>query len=763
MVLYMYIQHKEESKLETKQQTIKSTNNPAIKPKMVFAIDSGCASSGFAMYDGTKKTKDHTPKFSLSVETFLEGESAKNRRASRSARKMGTRKDGRRDNIKKAFDEFGLIPLQESTKENYLLFKDETKAGQTIYSLRAKGLTEQLSYKELMQCLVHLSKNRGHFLMEDIDFVNSKGISRQDLEKELTNIITAYVELDRTDMDKFKKDIIDEIIEPDATCESPLKKADMKNYVADKKDKNASANLWSLFKFFSGNKVKLDFIPEIDFSDSVNAAGLREKIEELPSECDANTLLFLYDSINIYALIKDYGYICLANLAKLKEHDEKKNDKDYKQKIKNQMNASKVKKHADSIRCVRNLNNNYPNGLIIKEALAILKTQQTFDERISDEFIDIIAGILHSHIPYYVGPLGEKSPFGWCQKKGKFKYSYEHCCEDMIDEYNTMHNFKRRIQSRCNYLPENYALSKGSILLETFQILNSLNVLTARKDNKPYYLSREDKILVLNELFLQKKNVTYAHIKSLLHLDYFGTKAGGESDKFTTGYTVYFDIIRILPILKLSSIEEIFTADRKMQILEDIVLQLNILLDKPVKKQYMMEILNLSENDAEQISKLSVKGFGKISKEFLMDTPLNKDNEALLSIMFKSNTEKECHEINQILFNAKDSSGASIDFTEHKWMTLLKDNPEKSFAEIFMTDDIAMSLPMSRAVIRSLNESMKEYKANIQRFGIPDRVIIETARDMSGANNKKKSTGRLEKIHKTFDSLKAQCKKSQER
>lgn len=100
--------------METKQQTRKSTNKPSVKPKMVFAIDPGCASSGFAMYDGTKKTKDHTPKFSLSVETFLEGESAKNRRTSRSARKMGTRKDGRRDNIKKAFDEFGLIPLKES-------------------------------------------------------------------------------------------------------------------------------------------------------------------------------------------------------------------------------------------------------------------------------------------------------------------------------------------------------------------------------------------------------------------------------------------------------------------------------------------------------------------------------------------------------------------------------------------------------------------------------------------------------------------------
>lgn len=186
----------------------------------------------------------------------------------------------------------------------------------------------------------------------------------------------------------------------------------MKNYVADKKDKNASAALWSLFKFFSGNKVNLDFIPEINLGGSVNVAGLREKINELPSECDANTLLFLYDSVNIYVLIKDYGYICLASLAKLKEHNEKKNDKDYQKKIKSQMNASKVNKHADSLRCVRNLNNNYPNGLIMKEALAILKTQQTFDEHISDEFIDIIAGILHSHIPYYVGPLGEKSPFG---------------------------------------------------------------------------------------------------------------------------------------------------------------------------------------------------------------------------------------------------------------------------------------------------------------------------------------------------------------
>lgn len=78
--------------MEAKQQTRKSTDKPAIKSKMVFAIDSGCASSGFAVYDGTKKTKDHMPKFSLSVETFLEGESAKNRRTSRSARKISLTK-----------------------------------------------------------------------------------------------------------------------------------------------------------------------------------------------------------------------------------------------------------------------------------------------------------------------------------------------------------------------------------------------------------------------------------------------------------------------------------------------------------------------------------------------------------------------------------------------------------------------------------------------------------------------------------------------
>lgn len=78
--------------METKQQTRTVTDKPSVKPKMVFAIDPGCASSGFAVYDGTKKTKDHTPKFSLSVETFLEGESAKKQKNIPFSKKDGNKK-----------------------------------------------------------------------------------------------------------------------------------------------------------------------------------------------------------------------------------------------------------------------------------------------------------------------------------------------------------------------------------------------------------------------------------------------------------------------------------------------------------------------------------------------------------------------------------------------------------------------------------------------------------------------------------------------
>ena len=55
------------------------------------------------------------------------------------------------------------------------------------------------------------------------------------------------------------------------------------------------------------------------------------------------------------------------------------------------------------------------------------------------------------------------------------------------------------------HLPEEYALPKGSFIAETFSLLNELNILTAiDKDENRYYLTREDKLKVFDELFLKR-------------------------------------------------------------------------------------------------------------------------------------------------------------------------------------------------------------------------------------------------------------------
>lgn len=59
--------------------------------------------------------------------------------------------------------------------------------------------------------------------------------------------------------------------------------------------------------------------------------------------------------------------------------------------------------------------------------------------------------------------------------------------------------------SRCTYLPDEFALPKGSFIAETFNILNELNVLQAVDQNEnSYQLTQNDKLRILDQLFLRQ-------------------------------------------------------------------------------------------------------------------------------------------------------------------------------------------------------------------------------------------------------------------
>lgn len=753
---------------------------------VTIAYDVGISSIGVSEVHEFKGRK---PEVKLGVRTFKAGESAKARGESRRSRRNITRKNGRKETMKFIFDEQGLIPLEESSKENYLRIGSSKKNPITIWDIRNKGLEEELTNKELLQCMTHMAKNRGNFLYEHINFESSNGgITKGALIEAILNMFESFVKFKENSdiIDSFKKDVIvDEIFkENNDENKDKLKKADFKKYLADEKDKESLDNIHSIFKFFTNCKANLSFIDGWNFESedgkaiTKNAVELAEAVDELEAGSSLAQLMNLYNKVYIYLIIKDYGYVCRVAKAKMEKHAEilkentqwkrengsKSNCKafeDYEKNVKGLMSSTRLKNHANSLKPVRNMLNNYPNGLILKEARAILRKQQEYNARITDEFIAKVIAVLEGRIPFYVGPLGEDSPYAWCEKNGNFKYSYL-TSEKCVNEAATMKNFKQCMQSKCNYLPEEFALPKGSLVLETQIILNELNVLTALKDEEPYYLTFEDKVNIIDNLFMKKNEVTYKNVKKLLDLDYFGTQSGDDGKKFNAKYSVYPKVADILgKDFKLESIADILTETEKVDRIESVILSLNMLSERKIKKQYFEE-MNLGNSKkessaiAESLSKLSVKGFGKLSKKFILDTPLNKSGDSLLCIMFASNTKDDCHGINQILFQAEDEHGNALDFKEGKWEKLLKENPDISFAELMNRKDVASSMPISRTVVRALNEAINQYKRDISRLGhAPDRVIIETARDLTGKpSSKKQNKSRIQRLEDIFISMK---------
>ena len=107
-----------------------------------------------------------------------------------------------------------------------------------------------------------------------------------------------------------------------------------------------------------------------------------------------------------------------------------------------------------------------------------------------------------------------------------------------------------------------------------------MNILTAvDKDENVYYLTREDKIKVFDELFLKRSDyVSYKEVTELLGLKSFGPKDSHKTGKFKNRYTLYQNIVSVFPQFKLHSIIDLFNDNEKDKVnkIEDIILNLNL-------------------------------------------------------------------------------------------------------------------------------------------------------------------------------------------
>lgn len=763
-----------------------------------LSIDPGLNNVGWALFDEENKKM-----VEMGVRKFEPAKEAKISRLKRSARRNNGRKKWRKQQLKQAFIDFNLISEEEFKNSQFYEFHPEQYkvAGvKNLEDLRCYALQNKVTCQELFQCIYNILKYRGNFLRDDIDFENGESLTEELLIQEITNFMIKSLQLDIDNLDKLKESI-------STMCNQNI---DVKEipYAEISDDKVSQKSIENVFKALKDQKfnpfmIEDDpiLIDEEEGKSIIPEAKTKTIYMKSVQKCSDlsnrfEQLLNITDSYRLYKVLSGEKYICTAYKKKLDRVSDYYSFKDSPEGcskysdiesskieeeityITNNMNATKGKPEKygytrknprGPIHVIHNVLNRYPNGLLVKEAVDILRTQQNYygKEVVSDEFIDVIRSILKARIPYYIGPLSDTAKNQWCTKTGKFKYSYSYTIEHMdgVDEESSIKVWKDRMRGHCTYLPEAFALPKGSFVAETLLILNELNVLTAiDKNNNTYYLTTNDKIKVFDYLFLDENHygdVKYKEICDLLDLAYFGPKNQKSQVKtFKQNYTLYKSITSICTTLKLHSIIDLFSTkfqESQLKTIEEIVLNLNLYDEKKHKYQALIK-MGISDENSKKLSSLNSKKFYGLSEKFVLKTPLNKDGRCLLEILFEDNQPGYTNEMMTAITNACDMNGNPISFIANKYeaaFKALEKNGElelnfNSLLEIMNKTGNGFQIPASRPVLRSINQMMKVIQAVYTYYGVPKRIVLEIPRDMSGKNTNHEMPA---KHYKTMEAL----------
>lgn len=697
----------------------------------IFGFDIGIGSTGVAVisddgnlvYDGTH--------------VFNKAEEASESRKNRGARRNLSRKKWRKDQLLEAFDDFNVLSKQETSQNGYLCYTVNTDTIQrplekTVYHLRKKGLLEQISKRELLLCLYNMLHARGHFLMETIDFANTNTISFDDFKEHFYTTVDEIIHISDNEKHNFENDILKPVFSGSIKRSNDIKKVCDNAKLTLEDDERVS--LIEVLKLISGYKAKATNISNnLEYTkESFNVTDLKNDENELP--VFLQSAVDLYDLMNVARIMSSHNYLCEVAVDKLDHFDEVAKDThsdEYKNEVKNIKDHSSNGKH---LRVVRNLENGYPNGLYVKEARAILRKQQEFYPEISGDFIEVCESIISARIPYYIGPLKNDAKNAWVSKNGKIKYSYAYSMKQAdkpVDEYDSIEKWKKRMISHCTYLPEEYALPKGSFIAETFSILNELNILRAEDENdNTYYLTYNDKVKVLDTLFMSGKEVKYSDVRDLLHIKNFGArKQSNDNRKFNNKYTLYPRIRKLIPSLKLDSVIDIFSENEKVKEIEEIILSINLYNEEKTKIDYFKDKKGYSQEVSKALSKLTSNSFYSYSEKFVLHQPMNERGDSMMSLLFEDNNRFYTNEQMTLISKAVDEEGNPLDFSANKYEKILEENGGKLNIDLLLEDGNPL-IPISRPVIRGLNEAMKMYTELVKVYGVPKRVVIETARDL---------------------------------
>ena len=343
----------------------------------------------------------------------------------------------------------------------------------------------------------------------------------------------------------------------------------------------------------------------------------------------------------------------------------------------------------------RRLINVFSTSAYRKEAERILRKQQEFNNKITDDFIEDYLTILTGKRKYYHGPGNEKSRTDY----GRFR-----------TDGTTLDNIFGVLIGKCTFYPDEYRASKASYTAQEFNLLNDLNNLTVPTETKK--LSEKQK----------KTIVEYAKTAKTLGastlLKYIAKMVDASVDQIH-GFRIdpnkkpemhTFDVYR-----KMQSLETFNVNEMPREVLDELahILTLNTeregieeaisaKLKDTFSQDQVLELVQFRKNNSSLFSKGWHNFSLKLMKELIPE--LYETSEEQMTILTRLGKQK-----------SKETSKRT------------KYIDEKELTEEIYNPVVAKSV---RQAIKIINEATKKY-------GIFDNIVIEMARENNEEDAKK--------------------------
>lgn len=333
-------------------------------------------------------------------------------------------------------------------------------------------------------------------------------------------------------------------------------------------------------------------------------------------------------------------------------------------------------------------------------------------------------------IPYFVGPLTGKN--SWVVRKRDEKITPWNLT-DVVDYAASNEAFMRKMTNKCSYLYGEDVLPKGSVIYQTYNVLNQINKL--KINGQP--ISVELKQAIFNELFVTRKKVTDSAVKDLLVRhgkitpdEKKTVSISGKDGEISATLSSYIQLKKILGD---------FVDDDLRNgggVCEKIILWHTLNTDKNIVEALISNNYGnvpAIKNNLKALKGLAFKDFGRLSKKFLTELKtLDGETGAYLSVIDLLYGTNE--NLNEILFNEKYS------FNE----LIRRENGE---TDCGITVEDVDNLYVSPAVRRGIWQSLKMADEYVTAIGkTPDKIFIEVTREDGVKGNDGRKQSRQKKL-----------------